>query len=52
MTPLPKKKHTKSRTGKRRGGQAKMSLPNLSKCSNCGHLRQSHMACPECGHYK
>jgi ribosomal protein L32 len=51
MVPLPKKKHTRGRSGRRHGGQAKMALPNLMKCTNCGKLRQSHTACTYCGHY-
>ncbi|MFI5241174.1 MAG: 50S ribosomal protein L32 [Microgenomates group bacterium] len=51
MAPLPKRKHTRARSGKRRGGQPKLSLPNLSKCVSCGKLREPHRACPYCGHY-
>ncbi|HJY98874.1 MAG TPA: 50S ribosomal protein L32 [Patescibacteria group bacterium] len=52
MTPLPKRKHTRSRTGMRRGGQPKLKLANLVKCGNCGKLRENHKACPYCGFYK
>ncbi|HKC04479.1 MAG TPA: 50S ribosomal protein L32 [Patescibacteria group bacterium] len=52
MVPLPKRKHTHSRTGIRRGGQPKLTLGNLMKCANCGKLRESHRACPYCGFYK
>lgn len=48
MAPVPKKRHTRARTGKRRGN-IKLSVPNLSKCANCGELKKSHMACPNCG---
>ncbi|HAU65502.1 TPA: 50S ribosomal protein L32 [Candidatus Woesebacteria bacterium] len=51
MTPLPKRKHTRSRSNIRRGGQPKISLGNLVKCSNCGKLKESHRACPYCGLY-
>lgn len=51
MVPLPKKKHTKAATGKRRGGQPKLKLGNLVKCANCGKLREGHRACPYCGYY-
>ncbi|PIU28609.1 50S ribosomal protein L32 [Candidatus Woesebacteria bacterium CG07_land_8_20_14_0_80_44_9] len=53
MTPLPKKKHTRSRSGKRRNAATnKLKLANLTRCSNCKKLRMSHVACPSCGHYK
>ncbi|MFH1863434.1 MAG: 50S ribosomal protein L32 [bacterium] len=51
MTPLPKKKHSRSRSGKRRGNKV-LTLPNLISCSSCKKLRFSHRACPHCGHYK
>lgn len=49
MVPLPKRKHTKARTGLRRGGQPKMALGNLVTCKNCGKLKEGHRTCPECG---
>lgn len=52
MVPLPKRKHTRARTGLRRGGQPKLKLGNLLNCKNCGKLRESHFACPYCGFYK
>ncbi|MFC1625448.1 50S ribosomal protein L32 [Patescibacteria group bacterium] len=52
MTPLPKKKHTKGRSGRRRGGQVKTAIPNLSRCPKCKKLKQSHQACRYCGFYK
>ena len=52
MVPLPKKKHTKSRSGMRRAGQSKVGLPNLMACKSCGKLRMSHTACSFCGFYK
>ncbi|OGM11446.1 50S ribosomal protein L32 [Candidatus Woesebacteria bacterium RBG_16_34_12] len=51
MTPLPKKKHTKSRSGKRSGAK-KGRLPTLTRCPSCKKLKPSHRACPHCGAYK
>lgn len=48
MAPTPKKKHSKARTGQRRG-RIKLSIANLSKCSNCGDLKRPHVACANCG---
>jgi large subunit ribosomal protein L32 len=51
MAPVPKKKHTRSRSNKRRGAK-KLTLPNLSKCPSCSKLKEPHVACPHCGYYK
>lgn len=51
MPPLPKKKHPKSRTGKRRSHLA-LDLPATRLCPNCRNPRLSHHACPVCGYYK
>ncbi|PIU03636.1 50S ribosomal protein L32 [Candidatus Shapirobacteria bacterium CG08_land_8_20_14_0_20_39_18] len=50
MTPLPKRRHSTRRSGKRRASQ-KIGLPNLSACSNCGALKPAHQVCPKCGYY-
>ncbi|MBI2268457.1 MAG: 50S ribosomal protein L32 [Candidatus Blackburnbacteria bacterium] len=50
MAPLPKRRHTKSRTGKRRANK-KLLLPNLSACPSCKKLKRPHMICPHCGYY-
>lgn len=47
---VPKRRTSKSKKLKRRTHQ-KLSMPNLSDCSNCGELRKSHHVCPSCGHY-
>jgi len=51
MTPLPKKKMSRSRSLKRKGS-AKTRLPNLFPCSQCKKLILPHIACPYCGSYK
>ena len=51
MTPLPKKKHAKSRTRVRKSTK-KISLPKLVKCSSCGELKIPHQLCQKCGKYK
>jgi large subunit ribosomal protein L32 len=50
MAPLPKKKHTRSRSGKRRVG-IKALVPNLSPCPKCKKPIKPHMECPHCGYY-
>ena len=49
--PNPKRKHSKARRDKRRGGQRKPVAKNLSICSNCKKLRLPHRICPYCGYY-
>ncbi|HOV21069.1 MAG TPA: 50S ribosomal protein L32 [Candidatus Ratteibacteria bacterium] len=49
--PNPKRKHSKSRTGKRRNSK-KIKNVSLSKCPNCGSLITPHSVCPQCGYYK
>ncbi len=48
---LPKRKHSKSRSRKRRT-HYKMSRPGLSTCQNCGEHKSPHRVCPSCGFYK
>jgi large subunit ribosomal protein L32 len=51
MPPLPKKKHPKSRQGKRRS-HLSLDLPATIVCPNCRNPRLAHHACPVCGYYK
>ncbi|OGK53372.1 50S ribosomal protein L32 [Candidatus Roizmanbacteria bacterium RIFCSPLOWO2_01_FULL_44_13] len=48
MAPLPKRKHSTRRSGKRKSAKAK-SLPNLVKCENCGKTKLAHRICKYCG---
>jgi len=50
MAAEPKKKISRVR-GRTRRAHISVPLPKLSKCSNCGHLKPPHIACPECGFY-
>ncbi len=49
--PNPKRRHSKSRTGKRRAHDA-LALPMMVTCSNCGNYTLPHRACGKCGYYK
>ncbi|MGH9340726.1 MAG: 50S ribosomal protein L32 [Acidobacteriota bacterium] len=49
--PNPKRRHSKSRRGKRRSHDH-LTEPNLSICSNCGSPVLPHRVCSNCGHYK
>ena len=46
----PKRKTSKARRDKRRT-HYKATAPALSSCSNCGDMKLSHRACPNCGYY-
>ncbi|MEE8044586.1 MAG: 50S ribosomal protein L32 [Thermodesulfobacteriota bacterium] len=48
---LPKRKHSRSRSRKRRT-HYKLIKPGISICQNCGEHKSPHRACPSCGFYK
>ncbi len=47
MTPLPKRKFSTQRTGKREKTKAK-ALPQLVECKNCGKMKLPHRICKYC----
>ena len=47
MTPLPKRKHSTQRSGKRKKTRIK-TLAKLVKCGNCGKRKRSHLICQYC----
>ena len=51
MTPLPKRRLSSARQGKRR---KQIVLPSLTlvKCENCKNLKLPHQVCGSCGTYK
>ena len=51
MTPLPKRKHSHSRTRNRRSHHA-LRTSALTECPSCHALRLPHHVCPACGKYK
>lgn len=50
MAPLPKRRHSSQRGGKRKAA-IKLALGTLSKCPQCGGLKLPHRVCPNCGYY-
>ncbi|RAP34097.1 50S ribosomal protein L32 [Candidatus Marinamargulisbacteria bacterium SCGC AG-410-N11] len=48
---VPKKRHSKSRKRTRRSNW-KVTLPNLTTCTQCGQKIRAHSACQYCGYYK
>ncbi|HJZ05120.1 50S ribosomal protein L32 [Candidatus Amesbacteria bacterium RIFCSPHIGHO2_01_FULL_48_32] len=50
MTPLPKRRWSTHRQGKRRATH-KISIPALVPCSNCHQPTRPHRVCSHCGYY-
>lgn len=48
---LPKRRHSRSRTRKRRSHHA-LAAPGLSICQDCGEPKEPHRLCGSCGKYK
>jgi len=48
---LPKRRHSRSRTRKRRSHDF-LTAPNVLECSNCGEPKLAHRLCGGCGTYK
>ncbi|MDE2059792.1 MAG: 50S ribosomal protein L32 [candidate division NC10 bacterium] len=49
--PLPKRRHSNTRTRTRRSHHA-LTPPALSECPNCHERKLPHRACPACGYYR
>ncbi|MCH2118310.1 MAG: 50S ribosomal protein L32 [Pirellulales bacterium] len=47
---VPKRKHSNSRSGKRRSHDA-LKAKQLQSCLKCGQMTLSHVVCPNCGYY-
>lgn len=48
MAPLPKRRHSTQRKGKRKKTRI-LGLPNLVKCKNCRKFKIPHRICRYCG---
>ncbi|MBN1881566.1 MAG: 50S ribosomal protein L32 [Deltaproteobacteria bacterium] len=48
---VPKRKHSRSRKGKRRSHQGLVTPPR-SICPQCTEVKMPHVVCPHCGYYK
>jgi len=50
---VPKRRHSKSRSRKRRSVYYnELEPPQLQECSNCGTPKVMHHVCKNCGHYR
>jgi len=50
MAPLPKRRHSTRRGGKRKAS-IKLKVIKGIKCPNCQALILPHRICPQCGYY-
>ncbi|OGG01830.1 50S ribosomal protein L32 [Candidatus Gottesmanbacteria bacterium RBG_16_52_11] len=50
MTPLPKRRHSTRRGGKRKAS-IRQKLTGLVPCKNCSSMIRPHRICPNCGFY-
>jgi large subunit ribosomal protein L32 len=48
----PKRRHSKSRTAKRRAQYKIRTTPEVHECPSCGGAKMYHRACPTCGEYR
>jgi large subunit ribosomal protein L32 len=46
---VPKRRHSKSRTKKKRNAHYITKIVNSIKCKACGALKLPHRVCSECG---
>lgn len=51
MTPLPKRRWSTRRQGKKRAVKG-LGKPSLVSCPNCKQPKRLHQVCPSCGQYK
>ena len=49
--PNPKRRHSKTRTAKRRTHDALKAIAS-SACPQCREAKAPHQVCPQCGYYK
>jgi large subunit ribosomal protein L32 len=48
---VPKKRVSKSKSRRQRTINARIKVPALSPCPDCGQLRLPHRVCVNCGKY-
>jgi large subunit ribosomal protein L32 len=51
VPPLPKRKLSKARKGRRRANDGLQPV-QIVACPQCGAMRPAHQVCPECGTYR
>lgn len=48
----PARRHSKTRTSKRRAQTYKLSAPGMVECPQCHEMKLAHRVCASCGYYK
>jgi large subunit ribosomal protein L32 len=51
MTPLPKRKHSRARKGKRRNS-INLTIKQNAVCKNCKEPKKPFTVCKNCGYYQ
>lgn len=51
MAPLPKRRHSTRRQGKREKANLAIRIIKPNICQKCGHPKQPHRLCGKCGNY-
>jgi len=51
MAPIPKRRYSKARHGKRKSHQ-RANTPSIEACPRCHKMKLSHRVCPTCGSYR
>jgi large subunit ribosomal protein L32 len=49
---VPTGKKSKSKKRMRRANHDRITLPDVTDCTNCGSDVLAHHVCPACGHYR
>lgn len=49
---VPKQRHNRSRTRRRRGGHPQYTASSLVECPTCKKMILPHTVCKYCGNYK
>ncbi len=49
---VPKYRHSKARTRRRRSINGRVTFGHLIECGNCGASKRPHYVCPKCGFYR
>ena len=49
---VPKRRHSKARTGSRRANWYRVEAVEAGLCPNCREPKLPHRICPKCGMYK
>ncbi len=52
MAPLPKRRHSTRRGGKREMDNLRKKTAKVNHCPKCKSVKESHRICPKCGFYR